>query len=953
MSFFHSKPDQRTNEDVFFAYYSRLLAWALQITRNDRSEAEDLVHDFYLRVTRISKSIDQMEQLEHYLFKVLRNLYYSRLRRAGRVPLNNLTIVDYDSVEQGLAVADRREQLFSRTYLRQICGHACQRKSTARSASILILRFFHGYYPIEVMKILQASRSSVDRSLQVARNEARLCLERPDVLRSISPSTKPPMSFSMKGEDTQQLFLELQEAIFSAVEGECFDPAALEQRYASESEPSGMTTQELSHLVSCRICLDRVNVILHLPLLADRSPDGSIDRDNTAGPGGESGSHVIPISKRLSKKRPSFRTLERRARELFEHRPSSLEIVVDGDVRSSQKVTAEINELRLKLGHKEEPSFIEVLSEQGFCMAFLQVDEPVSADKLEQIETVIFSDDRSLALALSFTAEGPIVHVLYRDPVVMEAVAIGVGTESASGTVVSDAKPMPVQTLPQFVQRYERWIPRGTSSLSAWLQWQFRRLFIRNMNPFLASAALLTLGALVCLWLWHKPPPPMSANMLLQRAEAADQAAVSSINPKVISQKVRIRTAPQTFERTIHRDASGRRKPKQQPLDQHTAVLSAKLEGAGVNWDEPLSAVTYKDWREHSHVTGETVRKTEDNLLTLTTTIAGANVTEESLTVRVTDFHPIMRTISFRDTGNVEIAELDYDVMPWGAANSDWFEPAMRAAISDAPTMHAVVHLPHMLSDLELDEAELAARTTLNQLHADTGEPISLVRSTNGIDVKGVVDTNARKRELLFHLSHIPNVHILILSAEEIGPRLPSRVVIVGGQPRQEDSTQEHPSPLEQYLHEKNLPMDQLVPASDNLLDGSLRILQLGVHLSELQSRFRETDQLPTDKKNQLETLSRNYIATITANIYANQQILLSLGFFSARSVPGTRRLDDPGRGIEEQFRRYRQLCLEMVSSETGQARPAPVITGEILDVGEQIHLYLANMSVTAQKDNH
>jgi hypothetical protein len=107
------------------------------------------------------------------------------------------------------------------------------------------------------------------------------------------------------------------------------------------------------------------------------------------------------------------------------------------------------------------------------------------------------------------------------------------------------------------------------------------------------------------------------------------------------------------------------------------------------------------------------------------------------------------------------------------------------------------------------------------------------------------------------------------------------------------------------------------------------------------------------DEKTQLETLSRNYIATITALIYANQQILLSLGFVSPRSVPETRRLDDPGRGIEEQLRRYRQLCLEMVSSETGQARSASIVAGEILDVGEQIRLHLANTSVTARRENN
>lgn len=115
MTFPHSQPGRRKNEDVFFAYYPRLLEWAVQITRNDRSEAEDLVHDFYLRLTRITRSIDEMEQLEHYLFRVLRNLYYSRLRRAGRDPLNDLSIVDYDSVEYGLESADRREVLLCAT----------------------------------------------------------------------------------------------------------------------------------------------------------------------------------------------------------------------------------------------------------------------------------------------------------------------------------------------------------------------------------------------------------------------------------------------------------------------------------------------------------------------------------------------------------------------------------------------------------------------------------------------------------------------------------------------------------------------------------------------------------------------------------------------------------------------------------------------------------------------
>jgi len=324
----YSKPAPRTNEEVFFDYYPRLLEWATQITHNDRAEAEDLVQDFYLRVTCITRPIDEIEQPESYLFRVLRNLYLARVRRSGRNPLNNLSIVDYDSVEHGLAVADRGELLFVRDHLRKICRYACERKSTVRSASVLILRFFHGYYPTEVMKILQAKRSSVDMLLQAARNEARLFLKRPEAIRCIVPSDNQSFSFSKKGESTHQLFRELQEAIFNAVEGKCLERAEIERRHGSLNAPSSLSTQELSHLVSCRTCLDRVNKILDLPSLAERSPEDGIDRDNTSGPGGMNGSGSAGTRKKLARRGPFIRKLERRAREHFEHRPSNLEIVV-------------------------------------------------------------------------------------------------------------------------------------------------------------------------------------------------------------------------------------------------------------------------------------------------------------------------------------------------------------------------------------------------------------------------------------------------------------------------------------------------------------------------------------------------------------------------------------------------------------------------------------------------
>lgn len=81
------KPKQRSNEEVFFDFYLRLLEWASQLVHHDRAEAEDLVYDLYIQFVRIARPVEAIERIEGYLFTILRNLHYSRMRRAGNDPI--------------------------------------------------------------------------------------------------------------------------------------------------------------------------------------------------------------------------------------------------------------------------------------------------------------------------------------------------------------------------------------------------------------------------------------------------------------------------------------------------------------------------------------------------------------------------------------------------------------------------------------------------------------------------------------------------------------------------------------------------------------------------------------------------------------------------------------------------------------------------------------------------
>jgi RNA polymerase sigma factor (sigma-70 family) len=726
--------NRRTNEAVFSAYYSRLAQWAVQITRNG-AEAEDLVHDVYLRLDRISRSLDEIEDLEPYLFKILRNLYYSRLRRAGRDPLNDLSIVDYDSLEQGLAVADRRSLFLVRDDLRTVCRYACERKITVRSASVLILRFFHGYFPTEVMKILRASRSSVDLLLHTARNEARLHLQRPDAIRCVSSSMKNSIVFSKRGESAQQLFLELQEAIFSNPDGECFDPDDLEQRYKEGTDFKSFSTRELSHLVSCRTCIEHINTLLHLSPLSDRSPEDGIGRN-----GGNGGSGPTEMHRRSLKSQTTSRS-QRRVREIYEHRPQSLQIVVDGEVRSSQNITAEVNEFRLKLSRAEKPGFIEILSEQGYCLIFLQVLDAHSADALEQIESASFSDDRSLNLTLQFAPDGAIVHVQYCDPVMAE---IDISRINFVSTIDNR---LGVNHRPGLESR----------SLIA----RLRNVFSLGVNPILAGAAIAVAAFAICLWLRPQLSPATTPAALLQHAELAENVLPSESEAKIVYQKLRIQTPKRTYKREVYRDPSGRRKPRAEKLEPHVSELKDKLLSVGVDWNNPLSAATYQLWRDHSHVVRDSVQETGENLLTLTTVVSDMSISQESLTVRKSDFHPVARSVSFRDNGSVEIAELDYAVLGWSPGFAPLFEAADSSKSFVAPSGS---RLP---KTEQLDLAELQVRQELHDQGADLGQDIHITRSPRDIIVSGIASNDEAAQSLRASLARIPHVSLVLSSPEE------------------------------------------------------------------------------------------------------------------------------------------------------------------------------------------
>lgn len=731
-----------TFEEAFFNHRVRLHEWALQLTGQNHAEAEDLVQELYIRLARAGAIPDRIENTEYYLLTILRNLHHKLLKRARTSAIDELSIVDYEFVERSLKAVDRNGLYFIQEDLHRVCEYLCGRKNTSRAASIFILRYFLGYFPNEVINVVCSSRGAVDKAIRIARNEARLELQRPGVIQPFSNIGESKKDAPKALSDSQGLFLALRNKIFKSCLGECFDHSVLKEKYQGSSD--GFVAAELAHLVSCPKCLDRTNRILDLPLLSERSPDEAIGRDTPQGPGsilGSSSSGSTRFRRRAQDRQRLAKRMQRRLEEVDQHRPQRLSISIDGDIRASQKVNSEHSELLAELGPSENPVYIEVLSEQNICMMFVFVQSLDQDNGLCQVQETALSDGRNIAVSVSFIGESPTVRVSYNDPLLapdieqetIEAASIVSGRQDRSLVFQlpwEDAKP---KLLSHFWQRITR-------------------------SPLLASATLFAACSIVCILWWEQNTPKMKPETLLLRAAQANATAASPRQSQVVYQKVRISTQHRVMERSIYRDPVKKRKFKQDQLNSDDLALKAKLNVAGVDWDEPLSAATYQNWRTHAHVTSDTVRETGQNLLTLTTTVSDAEVAEESLTIRENDFHPLTREIVFREQGqeqasmSVEIAELNYAVLDVDSMSPSLFDQPPSPIVPLLPT---VANLP---SAEELDMAELQVRRKLHELGADLGEDIHLTRSERNIQVAGVAPTSERARILRSSLYSVPHV---------------------------------------------------------------------------------------------------------------------------------------------------------------------------------------------------
>lgn len=790
------------HEDVFLQYYERLIGWSLFLTGNDYQKAEDLVHDAFVQFILRGPDLYAIQNIEGYLHSMLKNAHLSRVRRASQNPNIHLSLVEYDSAETCLSQVDVQRWVEVKDSLRSICVYACARKETSKAGSVLLLRFFHGYYPGEIARVLRTSRRCVDELLRFARREAKLNLINPDNVKEFKGNLAAPSSH-LRRETTAHLLKDLRDVIFRSRNGRCLRQAEIAALYES-SRSDSVECSTVAHTVSCAGCLDYINKLLGLPLLSERYPTDMLGPDDRP----RTGSGGRGLAAAGSPRRVAERG-RRSAEQIYQHCPNELRVAINGFVVGSQTVGQETNQLTLSINQQAERiSVIEVFSEQDLCLMSELIEAPPDGP-VEQTACVELSGGRTLEMSLGFGNPWPTLRVTYTDPELALERKGGLQlVEGSNGCVAGNRGPT-TYTQPS-VSEIRRW----RDFLATLQRLVNPRSWVRPAT-MTAIVATILVGTLVFM---RSRRPAFSAQQLLEQAKAAE---ASPLGDRVIHRILHLEERrPEEGTAVVTRkieiwESGGRGTKVRRIYDDKNRViagewtnknggrevyrsrrlgLAASNRGLGSSREPEVWQVepSARDFTALVVNSGRSALEENggDYVITYSAAVPGnrgVGLIKASLTVRRADLHATALTWVVHTRSDLQAGRGETDsrsrglsdpasAVAWGGLTVEYrlteaeyedydpeavapavFEPEPELLEAAAgPVGREPASLGRVpLSGLDratpaTDDLEVEAFYLLNTVQADLGEQVTISREVNDrLLVEAVVDSDIRKNEIL------------------------------------------------------------------------------------------------------------------------------------------------------------------------------------------------------------
>jgi DNA-directed RNA polymerase specialized sigma24 family protein len=784
------KPEDE-HGSAFIARYRALHAYAIRVVGRDRGRADDLVQDAYIQFTLTRPDLERIASVDGYLRTLIRNLHVSWIRRTTGQRFEHVAIQDYDSAELALTLAPHEHLARVRHDLIRVCEYGCLRKETTKTASVLLLRFFHGFYPGEIAAILRATPRIVNDLLWKARSEAKAFIETPRL--DVKPWPAGVDLAHAEKDTSSDILPELQRAIFSTRRPPCLPPRDL----ASWLEPrhrSALDRATLSHIASCRECLNRICRRLGLASVDERH-DGDRPSTRTRGDGTGQGSTPPPSFEQRARKR---------VRDVREHRPRQLRISINGHDVGVLAVESARNEVRWTVRQDELVAFAEVHSEQGLRLALLHVERPPHGDLRQRI-SIEMSDDRQLELGIDFAGVHPVVTVEYADRSMRPAPLSQVEDELTPGPTAVDLSSR---------------VPRDAWWRRLWERWS------THQPVALALVGVTIVLAGVIWWEWSSLRRGPEAAQLLADAiagEARTAPAAAFVDHRRLVLQITSETDPEPVRHEIDAWMSGTAADRAiRVLDSTGHLIAGHWTTAGATrsvplgmfddvWLAGLSAGAFRDrYAAIGPCTASVAsltyvvtcaRESRTGVLrglypTLHAQNPAVNIVRAALVIGRPDLRARSVTITASVDGVEHVVSLEErtrTVVPVSEIPSDVFVPALgRAASSGVGPTPSVVGRPRVdLPSLEARVLELVDRLA----------PADIVTVTtpdsHRVDVRGFVGNDHQKRALLEGITTIDAGGMVTVDLHTYAEaRQPSPI---GGRAQIVESTVGE-APIEDYL---------------------------------------------------------------------------------------------------------------------------------------------------------
>lgn len=183
-------------EALFQSHSAELFKYACRLTRGHTQNAEDLlIETFVCLAQHACAPVEDIQKNPYaYLSRIMMNVYLAERRRqktqrreaelpAGSLDLDQIVLPHPE---------DLQEQHEQQEMILQACRYALMRMKSSNRGRVLLLRYFLGYTPQEISRILGMSAGAVDKALSQARVEVREFVEAPEPNRYASKKISRP-----------------------------------------------------------------------------------------------------------------------------------------------------------------------------------------------------------------------------------------------------------------------------------------------------------------------------------------------------------------------------------------------------------------------------------------------------------------------------------------------------------------------------------------------------------------------------------------------------------------------------------------------------------------------------------------------------------------------------------------------------------------------------------------